>query len=182
MSEQVEYASDELIGVELVEEGEARHSFGSEGSLRDRMKRRTDEMERQRTERFPVPGYTGVLEVEMRTLSWESNRTIMDRHARLRDPGLRDVYVAADTIIAATVGFWETDDAGHRSAVETSWLDLGRGVIDRFPEHGTPRQAILGLIKPTSRVIALWNEWGDWNLAERTTIGEELAEDFETTR
>jgi hypothetical protein len=172
----------QVEGETLEAEGVARHGFGSEGSLRDRMRQRAAEMERHRTERFPVPGYADVLEVELRTLSWESVRKITDRHMRIREQGTRDVYTAADTLLTATVGFWEMDDTGHREPVDTSWMALAQGVVHHFPEGGTARQALLSLITPSSRVIVLWNDWGDWNNAERTTIGEDLGEDFTTTR
>jgi hypothetical protein len=173
--EEFEPATEELEGI-------ARFGFGSEGSLRDRMRHRAAEMERNTTERFPVPGYADVLQVELTTLGWEDVRRVTDRHQRQRDTGTRDLYVAADTIIETTVSFWEVDDAGHRERVDTSWVALAASVVHRFPDDGTPRQAVLALLQPTARVISLWNDWGEWNLAERSVVGEELSEDFSRTR
>jgi hypothetical protein len=129
-----------LPDIEEQTEGPVRHGFGSEGSLRDRMKARAEQMELHRTERFPVPGYAAVLEVELRTQNWEESRRIGDRHQRQRDQATRDLYVAADTIIETTVSFWEVDDAGHRERVDTSWVALappggaGTAAADR-PRH-----------------------------------------------
>jgi hypothetical protein len=172
------------LGDELEQEGVPRYGFGSEGSLRDRMRVRAQDMDASRTERFPVPGWAHVLEVEFSTLGWGSVRRVTERHVRLRDPATRELYTAADTLLAATVGFWEVDDSGNRAPVETSWVNLVRGVNERFPENGTPRQALLALLLAdrTTRVMDLWGDWNDWNNAERTTVGEELGEDFEMTR
>jgi hypothetical protein len=182
--EDVDLAEGVDLGEEREEEGVPRYGFGSEASLRDRMRARAAEMELSRTERFDVPGYSGVVEVEMRTLGWDTVRKINDRHQRIREPGVRDLHIAGDIILEATVGFWEVDDSGNRAKVETNWLELAQAALPHLRENATPRQALMALTKAdrTTRLIDLWNEWGEWNSAERTSIGEELADDFEKTR
>jgi hypothetical protein len=171
---------EELDDETTVEEGDPRHTVGMEGSLRDRMQARAKELETQATERFPVPGYADLLQLELRSLGWDTVRKITDRHARRRDASLRDLYLAADTLLAATVCFHEVDG----QPLGSSWLELARNVRPNLPENATARQAVLSLLRAdrTTAVIDLWNEWAEWNNAERTTLGEELGEDFTTTR
>jgi hypothetical protein len=165
---------------ESVEEGEARSSVGSDGSLRDRMATRSRDLEAQATQRFSVPGYDDMIELELRTLGWDKIRRISDRHVRRRDQGIRDLYVAADVLLAATVRF----HALGGGPLESGWVELARNAKSSLPENVTPRQSVLSLLRAdrTTAVIDLWNEWGEWNGTQRTTLGEELGEDFTRTR
>lgn len=153
------------------------------GSLLQRMKAQQERMQSQRTDKFPVPNWGNLIHVELRALGWDAMQKTIDRHARIRDTGTRVVYVAADQLLTATVRFWEVDDNGEPTIEsDATWTSLAHGVVPNFPEDGTPRQAMLALITPSSRVVYLWNDWSDWTGAEKQEIDEELAEDFETTR
>ncbi len=158
---------------------------GVPGSLHARMRARAKELEAQRTEIFPVPGYAQVLAVELRPLDWD---TISKRAAALekvtaRDPALGALYFAADQLVAATVGFYEVLEDGRRNPIDTSWVGLANGVRDQFPEDGTPRMAILALFsEPTSKLIMFVEQFQAWANGERNVITEELARDFEMTR
>jgi hypothetical protein len=68
--------------------------------------------------------------------------------------------------------------------LESGWVELARNAKPSLPENVTPRQSVLSLLRAdrTTAVIDLWNEWGEWNGAQRTTLGEELGEDFTRTR
>jgi hypothetical protein len=162
---------------------EASANGGTGGSLLERMRAQRERMQEQRSEKFPVPGWGTFVHVELRPLGWDAMRKIMDRHARIRDTATREVYVAADQLVAATVRFWEVDPDGDPSKETLAdWTSLAKGVADNFPEDGSVRMAVLALIKPSSNVIFLWNDWVEWSGAEGEDIDLELAEDFGTTR
>lgn len=153
------------------------------GSLHSRMRARASELEKQRTEIFPVPGYAELLHVELMALSWETMRKIAERNERVGDPATRELYIASDQLIAATVRFHEVDGEGERREVEASWQTLAHGVVDNFSQDGTPRQAVIALLgHPTSRLIFFWQEFLEWANSERSSINEEIAQDFGTTR
>jgi hypothetical protein len=170
----------ELSDERTAEEGDPRHTTGIGASLGDRMAARARELDDQATERIPLPGYVDMLELELRSLGWDTVRRVTSRHERRRDPAIRDLYTAADMLLAATVAFHEVGGV----PLQSGWVDLARNVRPNLPEDVTPRQAVLSLLRAdrTTAVIDLWNEWSEWNNAARVTLGEELDEDFTTTR
>lgn len=158
------------------------------GSLRSRMRARTQELEQQRTEIFPVPGYAELLAVELMPLGWERMQKIRERIAEMRDPSItpamKQLYVAADELIAATVKFYEINDDGGRREIDDTWKSLAEAGIENFPQDASARQAVLALInKPSAPLLMpFYHQWGEWMTSERVSITDEVGRDFETTR
>jgi hypothetical protein len=82
-------------------------------SLSVRMERRHEELSRQQTEKFPLPGWEDLLEVELRPLGMRAATKIVQRNQRTRDEATRSLYVTCDLLLTATVGFHQV--AGERS-------------------------------------------------------------------
>jgi hypothetical protein len=153
------------------------------GSLHERMRSRYEQRQGERTEKFPVPGYSEYLYVELRSLGWEAIRKVTKRHERLRDEATKELYSAADQLVAATVQFWEVDKDGDPTiSLEDTWTSLARATIPHFPQDGSARTALLSLIGESNRVIFLWSNWGEWSDSEKADVEEKVAEDFRTTR
>ena len=56
----------------------------SNGSLSSRMGQRAEVLQRQSSERFPIPGFDGIVDVELRALGHKVESAINHRNERLR--------------------------------------------------------------------------------------------------
>lgn len=151
----------------------------SGNSLSARMDQRAEVLEQQVSEIFPIPGYENIIEVELRALGYKRIRQIQKRNEKVRDEVVREIYSIADQVIAATIGFYEVNPNGTRSAIEDDWVSLAkrrRGC----PDAPTPRQALLFLVTD-KRIHFFADDWGTWARSVRADVDEELAEDFATT-
>lgn len=157
----------------------------SSGSLRSRMQSTQAAVAERHTELFPVPNWEDMVEVELRVLGWKTMRRIADRHRKIREPALQELYTATDQIITATEGFHEIDGE-KRTRVDMDWIGLARAGegnrgVKSLPEGVTPRQAVLALVVHDTRLMYLWQEWQDWLKSVRPEVDEEVVRDFSTT-
>jgi hypothetical protein len=154
-------------------------SSGESNSLANRMAKRKDQLERDTTEWFPIPGYEGLLEVEMRALGFTKIREVQKRNEKVRDEGLQELYNLADQIAQATEGFRAIDNGQVEALPTESWRTLARRLPD-CPETPTTRQAILFLIGE-KRIHFLVQDWSQWARTVRPDIEEEVVQDFGKT-
>ena len=165
-------------------QGEVLEPEANGTSLEARMRARRNEVEGLTSQKFPLPRYEEVASVELRYLGFERQRNLYERSKRQRSIAIRELYTAADQLLAATVGFYEMhgaeDDEG--TSVDYTWVTLARAVLgDQLRDDATPRQALLALISPEG-VPALWNDWQEWMGGQRPDVDREVASDFPTTR
>jgi hypothetical protein len=147
-------------------------------SLSVRMGRRHEELSRQQTEKFPLPGWEDLLEVELRPLGMRAASKITQRNQRTRDEATRQLYVVCDLLIAATVGFHQV--VGERSTpITDDWETLAQR-LDGCPQNPTPRQSLLFLVGE-ERVLWLYQAWETWQRSASEDVDKELAEDFGKT-
>jgi hypothetical protein len=147
-------------------------------SLSVRMERRHEELSRQQTEKFPLPGWEDLLEVELRPLGMRAATKIVQRNQRTRDEATRSLYVTCDLLLTATVGFHQV--AGERSTpITDDWVGLAQRLQD-CPQNPTPRQGLLFLVGE-ERVLWLYQAWETWQRSASDDIDKELAEDFDKT-
>jgi hypothetical protein len=169
--------------VSMVEEGQEYAELELEPqdaspALSARMERRHEELSRQQTEKFPIPGWEDLLEVELRPLGMRQSAKVVQRNQRTRDEATRSLYVTCDLLLAATVGFHQV--VGERSTpIRDDWVALSRR-LDGCPENPTPRQALLFLVGE-DRILWLYQAWEQWQRSAGETVDKELAEDFGTT-
>lgn len=178
---------------EAVEEFEGgihvEQTSGAEpGSLQERLQKRATEIEHTVSAVFPIPTLDDILAVELRIVGWEALRKIVTKHERNQVPAIRELYVAADQLLAGTVGFFEVVDlstaengAPRRRKVEYTWQDLARATGRPMPQDLTPRRALIALIGDTN-VAILWQQWQEWMTTRRPDVDEEVAQDFGTTQ
>jgi len=151
-------------------------------ALDSRMEARGDELARQTSEWFPLPGYDDILEVELKPLGWKTSSSIQHRNERVRDPGTRELYNMADQIIRATMGFrqvWPEDEEREPQPITDDWVSLAKR-RRMCPENPTSRQALLFLLTD-ARVPQLFQDWILWTREVRKENDEEVGRDFSPT-
>lgn len=170
----VEYESNELL-----EEEEGTEDL-VQSSLAQRMQSRSQELERQVTEVFDIPGWEDILSVELRLMGWQVLRGIGQRNRKVKQVALQELYTAIDSIITATSQFYEVQGERRVTLEGDTWISLARRTGKKLPDELTQRQAVLALVGDT-RVMVLYNEWQEWMQGERREVDEEVMRDFETT-
>lgn len=149
------------------------------GSLAARMQERREQLERSQSTFMDIPGYDDLICVAYRAIGWQRINKIVDGVAGERDPSLRQLYAAADTLIAAREQVYEVTPEGTLRAIDASWHDLCEGAGVALPEDATERVALLALFEVDSRVMSHYGEYERWLGGQR--IGQELVRDFERT-
>ena len=147
-------------------------------SFEDRMRARRLQREQRSTETFDVPGFEDLFKVEMQVIGYKRLADVALRHNRVRDEALRTLYIAADQILMATVGFHRVkDDGGFVEAEGDTWLALARTFDNTIDSTVRPRPALIRLLEG-SGVIALNNDWYEWNTRGNQDVDKELMGDF----
>lgn len=163
-------------------EVELEDDASSEGSsLEQRLKRHRAELDQYTTEKFPVPRWGHLVQVELGVVGYKRLTRIADSHRRLRDEAMRNLYIGADALLAATVGFWEVRGDSLDAAPGLDWVRLARTA---YPELDTATTARVALIKMVSDDLLpeFVQEWRDWNRERGAEIDDELAVDLGATR
>lgn len=163
----------------VYEEAGEEQLIDGASSLSTRMKARSEELERQVSEVFEIPGWEDVLAVELNMVGWKKLRVIGQRNRKVKDLPTQELYVAIDQLITATDGFFEVF-GDERKSINDTWVSLARRTGKPLPDNLTPRQAVLALVGDT-RVMALYNSWQEWLQGERREVDEEVVRDFERT-
>ena len=150
------------------------------GSLEARIAARREALEKRTTELFDVPGYEGIVKVEMRLVGGKRLHQIGQAHERLHDEYKKLLRTAEDIILAATVAFHNVDANGEPQFAEgITWKRLAKAANRHLDEahleaRGGGRVALEGLIGEAG-VISLLGEWNQWT----RTRGEGLARELE---
>lgn len=150
----------------------------SSGSLSGRMAQRVQTLEKQQTEWFPIPGYEGILEVELRALGYKTIRAIQTRNEKIREPTARELANMADQLVTATQAVREVDGDEMRP-ISDGWIELAQR-LPKCPEQITQRQAVIFLVTD-KRIHFLVSDWGRWASTVRDDIDEEVVRDFDRT-
>lgn len=148
-------------------------------SLAARMQARAEELQKQKTEVFTLPGWRDMLAVELKPLGFTAIDRINRRNERERNETTRKLYNMADQIIAATMGFFEVNK-DDREPIEDTWISLANRLPDA-PDGLTPRQALLFLLGGDKFVHVLFLEWQAWALELQDEVDEEVEGDFDQT-
>jgi hypothetical protein len=151
--------------------------------LKDRLERRRKKLETSQSEKFDIPGYEGILKVELGLRSWEVNNSIARRVQQIeKDEGLRTLYTAAGQLLRATESFWEVPEGGgdETPAELHSWLEVARYAGHTLPEDATPRTAMVALLQDTG-IMFLWTSWVQWLSERGVEVDEEMMRDFSGT-
>lgn len=152
-------------------------------SLAARAQRRREDLLNRQTTVLEVPGYEGVLAVEYRALSYAEIRRISRRNERVSDESTRELYVGADTLMAASVNSYELLEDGNRKELEMGWgVTLARALGVEIPDTMTARQALFACFPRDMLMTAHVLEYGEWLSSAEGDVDEEQRRDFPATK
>jgi hypothetical protein len=157
-------------------------------SLSARMAARQEQLAKETTEKFDVPGWEGVLAVELRRVGYKRTKKIQSRNDRIRDEGDRDLANIADIIGWATVALYEVKGSDPQTGeavyeqLDDTWIDLARRLEDAPDMDGDTglRRAILFICGGDKRLHFLAQQFGEWEKSGGADTREEMR-DFSTT-
>ena len=152
------------------------------GSFEDRMQEVRRQREQRTTERFEVPGFEDLFEVEMQVLGVKRMNDIAFKHVRVRDDSMRALYIQADQVMAATVAFHKLQPDGETAPAEDmTWMDAARAYDPNLSATITPRAALIRLLDDGKGLGELHGSWYGWNTRGNDIVDKELGRDFQET-
>jgi hypothetical protein len=145
------------------------------------MQERRREREQRTTSLFDPPGFEGVFKVELQVLSYKTLADIVMAHQRQHDESLRNLYINADIVLAATVAFHrELDDGTVEEIDDADWLALARLAYPELPDSTRERVALIRLLEGQA-IATLANDWNEWNTHGNAQVDGELRRDLSVT-
>lgn len=142
-------------------------------SLRDLLRGSREALQATRTIDLPVPGW-GALVARYHVLSWRETRQITARHERVRDVAQQELYIAADSLIAACDGTFASLDGQLQPLNMIYGIDLARYLGEDGAESA--RQAVFQLIPNEIQLITHYGELMAWMQGENVSVDEDLAQ------
>lgn len=152
-------------------------------SLQARAEARREALLQRQTTIIEVPGYEGILAMEYRAMTYAEGRKINARHERQRDEATRELYVAADQLIAASVNAHElTEGKNESTPLEVGWgVALARMLGVEVAEGTTVRQAMMGCFARDTFLTRHWADYVEWLSSAEADVDEEQRADFPVT-
>jgi hypothetical protein len=157
-----------------VDELEGGANVGTQ-SLKARMEARAEALQQEQTEKFEIPGYEGLVAVELRRLPFRTIKRIQQTNMKVKDEATRDLYNIADQIARATVSFHEVKGDDFEE-IELDWVGMAH-LLPHSDGIDTPRKAILFLI-PETRIHFFAGQFTTWAGAGQPEEDEEVRRDF----
>ena len=158
---------------------EVQAQAGRDGSFETRMQEVRQQREQRTTEKFEVPGFEGLFEVEMQVLGVKRMNDIAFKHARVRDDSLRALYIEADQVLAATVAFHKIQPDGDTAVADgMTWMDAARAYDPSLSATVSPRGAVIRLLDDGKGLGELHGSWYSWNTRGNDSVDKELGRDF----
>lgn len=146
------------------------------GSLQAQLRAMAQRTQQRKTVDLAIPGYDGRLWGTFRALDdYSEHRKIVARHERLQTEQ-QELYIAADTLIAASVDTFAVLEDGQREPLN---LRLGLALAGYLGLEGaeTDRQAVFMLISSTMQIVELYVELEQFRKAStRETVDELVGE------
>lgn len=156
---------------------------GPPASMAERAEQRRRHLLSQNTETFDVPGYIGILRVEYRAMDYKELRKIAARHQRVKDDADQELYIAADTLIAASENSFEVlpgEKEGEERVRELglTWgLSLARELGVTTPGD-TARQAVFAVFPQKTWLTQHYTDYTDWLRGIGVQVDEEQSAEF----
>jgi hypothetical protein len=153
--------------------------------LLERLRVLRREQEEHQTELFAVPGFGSALLVELGLVPYETVSKIHTRVTRetRQQPAMRELYMNAECILAATEGFWEQlPDGTVRQAqgTELTWPGFAHALNPLLGSDVTPRACLINMVDDMG-VALLAAEWVEWRRGEREVVDREIRRDLGPT-
>lgn len=169
----------EVMAEASVAPGQGNGGGALPGSFEARLQEVRRQREQRTTELFEPPGFEDLFRVEMRVVSFKVLSDIVISHRRQHDESLQVLYINADIVLAATVGFRMLGDDGELLEPErpTTWVDLARAFDPTLGADVRPRVALIRMLEGQG-VATLANEWNEWNTRGNGRVERDLERDF----
>lgn len=144
-------------------------------SLKDQLLAARAAVQHSKTSDFEIPGYSGRLGATFRALDdYSEVRAIIKRHERVPDEALRELYVAADTLVEASTDTFALVDGEQHALGVTLGLPLyGYLELDEGAEND--RQAVFALFPSTMSLMTLFADYDQWMKGAQRKTESELA-------
>lgn len=171
----------ELILDDEIEAKAAPEHKPTLGSLEARVAERRAKLEAETTHRFDVPGYEGVLKVELQLVGGKRQHAIFKKHEVVRREYDQTLRVGGEIILAATCGFYSVVGEQEVLAENCTWKRLAKAAHPYLDDAvleapGGNRVALVTLISEEG-VLDLVGEWKKWSRNRGADL-EEALEDF----
>jgi hypothetical protein len=151
------------------------------GSFEARMRDRRRQRESRTTELFEPPGFEDLFRVEMQVVAFKPLSDIVMTHQRQRDESLRNLYINADIILKATVGFHLVQPDGSLDRIDDAdWVSIAQVPYPELDDDTRPRVALIRLLDGQG-IATLAAQWNDWNTHGNAQVDGELRRDFSVT-
>ncbi len=164
-------------GQEVTYEVESNHT-GPSSTLAERARARREKLVNQQTIVLEVPSYEGILAVEYRALDYFESRRIGDRLNRIKDEGERDLYLACDTLIAASINAFELGQENVRELGVGWGQQLAKHLGVDVADDATARQAVLSCFPRSQSAVVAFAEYTDWLTGALVDVDDEQRPDF----
>jgi hypothetical protein len=149
------------------------------GSLAARATARRQEISERKSLVLEVPGYEGLLAVEYRALAYHEGRKIAARHQRQHDDAVREIYIAADQLIRASVNSYELREDGTSIELGIGWgRELAERLGIKIHDTTTARQAVLACFPSDVLLTRHFVEYGEWLQDTQSDVDDEQRADF----
>src|SRR5947209_10935318 len=102
------------------------------------------------SEKSPIPGWASFCWVELKVINNDAQQAAIDKCERIRPARLQNLYIAAETLLTATAGFWEVKGDEQYEPYETSWSKIA-AVVHGMKESA-PREAIIRVVGNEDRL------------------------------
>ncbi len=148
-------------GIEVV--GPQAPSKPPMSSLKERMRRRAEEIAERTSDCFPVPLFDSILAVEMRVVPWAKTEQFIERNSSV--PSRVTLNTALDEIVEATAGFREITEEGEVGEPVSDahdWHDIATKFAGKtLPDGAGPRVAVLSVCgdQGAMALSALYRRW-----------------------
>lgn len=153
--------------------------FGPSMTLADRARVRRQALMDQRTVRLEVPMYEGIVAVEYQALGYAQQRRISERVRNVKDDAERELYIAADQLLTASINSYEMLPEGGVNELGVGWgVTLAKFLGVENAEDMTPRQAMLSCFPREQLMIVHFAEYTDWLAGALLEVDDEQRPDF----
>lgn len=162
----------------LVENDEIPERKPAPGSLEARVAARRRELESRTSDKFDVPGFEGVFQVELQVVGGKRQFALGQKAERIHDDYQRALRIAADCLLAATVGFHSVDVEGEtQPAEDCTWKKLAKAFDPNLDVDAMPARVSLIRLIGEEGVFDLADSWKKW-MRTRGVEVEKALEDF----
>jgi hypothetical protein len=168
----------------MIEDQEQPEVEQRPGSLAARARTLRQQRLANQTITIEAPGLlAGILAIEYRATSYAESKRIATRHERQQDLAVRDLYMAADHLLLASVNAFEINERGEtQRELGFGWgISLAQALDVKLSEAATARQALMAIVEDYASDVQLvthYNVYTEWLGGAFQEVDEQQQVDF----